>query len=153
MYTSGYQTKVSERLPIDKVIVKNWQGHWSRMWLIAVLIHYILKEISLVSCIILYEQYHRSRSTILLYVLIFSHIARLRVWYCIIHLKNNNNGLSLKNLFPQGFKCQFDSFKIGPKPPFLILKHHFRSSDAGMLSCFIEAYWIIKSHERNFVKI
>jgi len=31
MYTFGYQTKGSEHLPIDKVIVKNWPGHWSRM--------------------------------------------------------------------------------------------------------------------------
>ncbi len=33
MYRSGYQTKVSECKPIAKVMVKNWPGHWTGMWL------------------------------------------------------------------------------------------------------------------------
>ncbi len=75
-----------------------------------------------------------------------------RVCKCI----TNNNGVSLKNTLlcrttsRHRFKYHFDSLTAKPKPPLLIRKHHFRTSNEGTLSCLIESllYYCIKSAER-----
>ncbi len=60
----------------------------------------------------------------------------------------NNNGVSLKALFStsfrNGLKSQVDILTAEPKLPFLIRKHHFRTSNEGTLSCFIKSLFSLK---------
>ncbi len=60
----------------------------------------------------------------------------------------NNNGVSLKALFStsfcHGLKSQVDSLTAEPKLPFLIRKHHFRTSNEGTLSWFIKSLFSLK---------
>ncbi len=63
----------------------------------------------------------------------------------------NNNRVSLKALFCAEILPSLTdsnlSLTVEPKPPLIILKHHFKTSNKGTLSCFLQSvlYYCIKS--------
>ncbi len=107
---------------------------------------------------------HGCDSAVVITACCMQPITQLRVRYCFyttvwrhkcVNKKRDNKGVSLKTplcgttSFRHRFKSQLDSFIAEPEPgpTFLIWKRHFRTSNEGTLSRFIESllYYCIKS--------
>ncbi len=111
------------------------------VWILSVPTVYIYIYIYICVCVCVIcankQPYHTAMSVILhLYICSMA-------WVC--KYIRNNNGVSLKNTllcrttsFRHGFKYQVDSLTAEPKSPLLNPKHHFRTSNEGTLSCFID---------------